>query len=250
MNFTINLFNSITQLPKTTMPDFSKRTLLPEKMDQPGVAADETRKALSELEVVNKLLGGYQVILDALKHLEWNNQLVTIMDLGIGGGDMLRAIASWAEKNKVKLNLVGVDWNPVMIDYATAHSKNFPNIKYITMNVFDDRLLNEKADIVMNSLFCHHFDNKELIELVKRMYRLASRTVIINDLHRHWFAYYSIKFITAIFSKTYLVKYDGPLSVARSLTRNEWREILSKAEIKNYSIWWMWAWRWQIIINK
>ena len=231
------------------MPDFSKRSLLPEKMDQPGVAQNEIHQALRELETINRLLGGYHVILDALDRLDVKTPL-TIMDIGCGGGDMLRAIAAWAEKKNRTVNLVGVDWNPVMIDYATAHSKNFPNIKYITMNVFDDRLLNEKADIVMNSLFCHHFDNKELIELVKRMYRLASRTVIINDLHRHWFAYYSIKFITAIFSKTYLVKYDGPLSVARSLTRNEWREILSKAEIKNYSIWWMWAWRWQIIINK
>ncbi len=232
------------------MPDFSVRTLLPEKMDQPGVAPEETRKALRELETVNKLLGGYHVILDALHQLEWNDEPVTIMDLGIGGGDMLRAIAKWSEKNKRKVNLIGVDWNPVMIEYAKNKSQNFSNIKFITMNVFDDKLLNEKADITMNSLFCHHFNNDELIALVKRMYKLASRAVIINDLHRHWFAYYSIKLITTLYSTTYLVKYDGPLSVARSLTRKEWEDVLSKAGIKNYKLRWMWAWRWQIIIKK
>lgn len=237
-------------ITQAQMPDFSIRTLLPEKMDQPGVPVHQTKQALRELEMVNKLLGGYHVILDALNRLEWNDEPVTIMDLGIGGGDMLRSIAVWAEKNKRKVNLIGIDRNPVMTEYATEHSKKFYNIRFITMNVFDEQLLNEKADITMNSLFCHHFDNDELVELVKRMHKLASRVVIINDLHRHWFAYYAIKFITAVFSKTYLVKYDGPLSVARSLTRKEWEEILSKAGIKNYKLRWMWAWRWQIIINK
>ena len=232
------------------MHDFSIRSSLPEKMDMPEVPVDQTRQALRELEMVNKLLGGYHVILDALNQLKWNDQPYTIMDLGIGGGDMLRAIAQWAEKNKRKVNLIGIDWNPVMTDYAKEHSKEFSNIQFKTMNVFDAQLLNEKADITMNSLFCHHFDNNELVDLIKRMNQLASRAVIINDLHRHWFAFYSIKIITAVFSKTYLVKYDGPLSVARSLKRKEWKAILSKAGIRNYKLRWMWAWRWQIIIEK
>jgi SAM-dependent methyltransferase len=232
------------------MPDFSTRTLLPEKMDQPGITVEETQQALRELELVNKLLGGYHVIIDALNKIEWKNEPVTIMDLGMGGGDMLRAIADWAKQKNRTVNLIGVDRNPVMTAYAKEHSKNLPNIKFITTDVFDDVLLREKTHITMNSLFCHHFDNVGLTNLVKRMYALSSQAVIINDLHRHWFAYYSIKFITAVFSKTYLVKYDAPLSVARSLTRKEWEKILSDAGIKNYRLRWMWAWRWQIIIDK
>lgn len=232
------------------MPNFSIRTLLPEKMDQPGLAADETRQALREIELINKLLGGYVVIFGALDNLEWNNEPITIMDLGCGGGDMLRAIAKWANDKHRKVNLIGVDWNPVMTDYASEKSKDFPNINFRTMSVFDDELMNEKADITMNSLFCHHFDNDELVELIQRMHRLASHAVIINDIHRHWFAYYSIKVITLLFSKSSMVKYDAPLSVARSLSRKEWKQILISAGIKNYKLKWMWAWRWQLIIKK
>ncbi len=232
------------------MPDFSTRTLLPEKMDQPGVAVHETRQALRELEVINKRLGGYHVILNALEQLEWNNEPVTIVDLGCGGGDMLRAIAQWADKKGRKVKLIGVDWNQVMTEYASELSNKFSNIGFRTMSVFDGTLITERADITMNSLFCHHFDNDELTELIRRMNSLASRAVIINDLHRHWFAYYSIKVITFLFSKTYLVRYDGPLSVARSLTRKEWKQVLASAGIENYTLKWMWAWRWQIIIKK
>ena len=232
------------------MPDFSQRSTLPEKMDQPDVAAHETLQALRELEVINKLLGGYAVILNALGKLHWEKRTYTILDLGCGGGDMLRAITDWAIKTKKTVILIGVDWNPVMTKYGKANAVHYPNITFKTMNVYDDELMKLNADITMNSLFCHHFDNEQLVTLVKRMYNLATQNVVINDLHRNWFAYYSIKIITAVFSKTYLVKYDAPLSVARSLSRKEWQQILETAGITNYRLKWMWAWRWQLIIYK
>ena len=136
---------------------------------------------------------------------------------------MLRKIAEWAEKKGKNVNLIGVDRNPLMTAYASRLSKEYATIRYITADAFDDVLLNEKADITMNSLFCHHFDNKELISLITRMKQLAKQYVIINDLHRHPVAYYSIQLLTRLFSGSNLVKYDGPLSVARSLTRKEWQ---------------------------
>lgn len=232
------------------MPDLSVRSTLPEKMDAPGVPAHETRQALRELEVVNELLGGYNVILHALEKIDWPAREVAIMDLGCGGGDILRSISIWAKKRKHKVRLIGIDWNPVMTAYATEKSRQHENISFKTLSVFDDALLDEKADITMSSLFCHHFDRKELVDLISRMYRLADYAVIINDLHRHWFAYHSIKLLTAAFSKTYLVKYDAPLSVARSFTRRDWEEVLAEADIANYSLKWKWAWRWELIIKK
>lgn len=233
------------------MPDFSARSTLPEKMDQPGVPEYETRQALHELEVINNLLGGYSVVLNALEKMEWQaGKGITIMDLGCGGGDMLRVIADWAKKKGGQVNLIGVDMNPVMTDYAADKSKQYPNIRYKTLNIFDDALMAERADIVTCSLFCHHFDDPELVELVKRMYALSSMAVVINDLHRHWFAYHSIAVLTMLFSKTYLVRYDGKLSVARSLTRREWQRVLQEAGLKHYQLNWRWAWRWQVIIPK
>lgn len=232
------------------MLDLSTRSTLPEKMDAPGVPEHETRQALRELEVVNELLGGYNVILHALDKLDWSAHEITIMDMGCGGGDILRSIAMWAKKRNHKVKLVGIDWNPVMTAYAAEKSNHYDNISYKTCSVFDDALLQEKTDITISSLFCHHFANKELVDLVSRMYRLAGLAVIINDLHRHWFAYHSIKMLTAAFSKTYLVKYDAPLSVARAFNRSDWQEILSLVGITNYTLSWKWAWRWELIIKK
>lgn len=232
------------------MPDFSVRSFSPEKMDDLHVDESELRINLDELEIVNRLLGGYRVVFNALEQLQFSSDDITILDLGSGGGDTLRAIANWAYKKNIRVKLIGIDWNPVMTSYAREKSRSFMNIHFKTMNVFDEELLKEKAEVVMNNLFCHHFTDEQLVKLIQLMNQVASHAVIINDLHRHWFAYYSIKIITAVFSKTYLVKYDAPLSVARSLTKKEWKKILSDAGIKNYSLRWMWAWRWQILIDK
>ena len=232
------------------MPDFRKRSVLPEKMDEPGVPEKEIVQALTELETVNRFLGGYRVTLNALKKILREKNGITIMDIGCGGGDILRKISKWASENGKEIYLIGVDWNPFIIEFATKKSKEFRNISYKNLSVWDDELLDEKADIIINSLFCHHFDDDDLVKLIKRMFYLTRQTIIINDLDRSPIAYYSIKAITSVFSKSYLVKYDATLSVERALTRSEWYNILKRGGINQFQIKWMWAWRWQIVINK
>lgn len=232
------------------MPILSRRSTAPEKMDDPAVPEGEVRKALNELETINRWLGGYSVVINALEKIAWPREVVTIMDLGSGGGDMLRTIAGWAEKRQRRVRLIGVDINPAMTRYAGNKSLRFPDIHFKTTSVFDDALLLEQPHIVTCSLFAHHFDGDDLVGLVSRMKQLAGTAVIINDLHRHPIAYHSIKMLTRAFSRTDLVRFDGPLSVARSLTRKEWKQVLGKAGISNYSIRWRWAWRWEIIINR
>lgn len=46
-----------------------------------------------------------------------------------------------------------------------------------------------------------------------------------------------------------MVKFDAPLSVLRAFTKNEWITILKEAGIKDYSLRWKWAFRWQLIIK-
>ena len=74
----------------------------------------------------------------------------------------------------------------------------------------------------------------------------SSRGFFINDLHRHPLAYYLIKWLTKLFSKSYLVKYDAPLSVARAFKKKEWEILLKDAGITNYTIQWQWAFRYLI----
>lgn len=227
------------------MIDLNARSTLPERMDQPEANQVEIETALRELETINTWLGGYSPVLNGLKKFNSTGDL-TILDIGSGGGDVLRRIA----RSKPGYSLRGLDKNPLMTAFAENKSRGYKNIGFITGNAFSLNELDFKPDVIISTLFCHHFDDDDLISLLNEMKINCRKGFIINDLHRHWFAYYSIKYITRFFSRSVLVKYDAPLSVARSLTRSEWDKLLRAAGITGCSIRWFWAWRWQIIYRK
>jgi 2-polyprenyl-3-methyl-5-hydroxy-6-metoxy-1,4-benzoquinol methylase len=230
------------------MPDFSHRSLEEEMMDDFSLGHEVIDPIMDELEVVNKLLGGYNVFFNAFRKIGIKDEMI-ICDWGCGGGDSLRMIAKWARKRNIKLQLIGVDATASAIQYARDKSGEFPEISYILADVMSEELISNQFNIVISSLFTHHFSDENWVRLVQKMYDCAADYVVINDLHRHWFAFHSIGALTSVFSKSEMVKHDSKLSVLRSFKRTELDQLLKKGEFNNFSIKWMWAFRWQICIQ-
>ncbi|HEX8504739.1 MAG TPA: methyltransferase domain-containing protein [Hymenobacter sp.] len=224
----------------------------PELMDDLTLATDALRQNLDELETINTWLGGYQPVLNALSRLRPrfpSGRPLRVADLGSGGGDTLRHVARWARQHSVDVALTGIDANQFMLDYAAAKSRDYPEIAYRKFDIFSPAFQNEPYDVLTCSLFCHHFTDDELVTLLWQWQRQAQLAVVINDLHRHWLAYHSIKWLTRLLGGSYLVQHDAPLSVARAFTRHDWVKLLAQAGITNYELRWRWAFRWQVIIS-
>ncbi|MFD3001347.1 methyltransferase domain-containing protein [Pontibacter toksunensis] len=229
-----------------------QRSNEPELMDDLALSGEDLRRNLDELEVINHWLGGHKVVLDALDKLvvEHKSKPLRIADIGCGGGDTLKNIARWARRKKISVELTGVDANGFMVQYARQRCSDFKEIQVVQHNVFSEVFAQQPYDVIVCSLFCHHFTDAQLVQLFRQFYQQAQLGVIINDLHRHWFAYYSIKYITTAFSGSYLVKNDAPLSVWRAFKRGELRKLVEQAGVTNYKLRWMWAFRWQLILQK
>lgn len=233
------------------MPDFHHRSQDPEIMDDLGCAGEEVNQTLRELEIINRWLGGNQVTLEGLQLLLKNHRAdvaVSITDLGCGGGDMLKLIADWGKKKRIKTRLTGVDANPNIIAFASAYSKAYPEITFEITNILSEEFQKRKFDVVLATLFTHHFSDHELVEMLKALKHQAQIGIVINDIHRHWFAFHSIRLLTLLFSKSAMVKFDAPLSVLRAFQRNELETLLANAGINQYTLRWKWAFRWQLII--
>ncbi len=232
---------------------FEIRSNQAELMDDLTLANDALRKNLDELELINKYLGGNKVVIEALEKLRAKKiispeKTIKIADLGCGGGDTMRAIAEWAKKQKLRIELVGIDANQFMLDYASEKAKEKQmEMTFRKVDIFSADFEKEEYDITICSLFCHHFTNEELLKLFSQIKKQTKSVFIINDLHRHWFAYYSIKYITKILNGSYLVQNDAPLSVLRAFTRTELARLLEQANIKNHELRWRWAFRYQVI---
>lgn len=225
---------------------FKHRATKAELMDDLSLRGEALRRNLAELEVINAWLGGYQVVTGALGLLP--AAPLRLADLGCGGGDTLRAIARWAQKRQQPVELLGFDANAFMVDYARRQCQAYPSIEISQQDVFSPAFQSQHFDVITCSLFCHHFSDQQLVQLLGQLHRQARVALIINDLHRHPLAYYFIKWLTRLLPCSHLVRHDAPLSVLRAFKRPELAEILHQAGLTRYSLRWRWAFRWQIII--
>lgn len=233
------------------MSDFSKRSETVEIMDDLNCSGPVVDQALVELEFINTWLGGNAVTLNGLKRILGNcaSSSLKIADLGCGGGDMLMLIKDRLVKHNRKATFTGIDANPHIIAYAKKNTAAHADINFKALDVFSNEFRQEGFDIVFATLFFHHFTRAQLIDLFTHLNSTTRCGIVINDLHRHPLAYYSIKFLTKMFSKSSMVINDAPLSVHRGFTRSELKEILRAAGITTYSLTWKWAFRWQLIIQ-
>ncbi len=211
-----------------------------ELLDADEIPEKDLIQNLKELKFINTFLGGHDVIKKGLK--KFGKERHKILEIGSGGGDNLMML----KRNFPENYYAGLDIKQVCIDYSQSLDSHINWIK----EDYKKHQPEKPYDLIFNSLFCHHFDDVSLIKMLIWMNKNSTKGFFIGDLHRHWLAFYSIKFLTILFSKSYLVKNDAPLSVQRGFTKKEWKILLEKAGIKHYEISWCWAFRHLIVVKK
>ena len=231
------------------MIDLSVRSYKKELLDDDSIPFADIRQNMKVLNTVNTYLGGHKITISGIKKLipkQAAGKPTVICEIGCGGGDNLKAIEGYCRKKNINACFIGIDIKPECIAFAR---EQYPGLhaQWITSDYREVILDKDKPDIIFSSLFCHHFTEEELIFMLQWMATNTSTGFFINDLHRHLFAYYNIKWITKIFSGSYLVKNDAPLSVARGFKKDEWVGIFKAAGITNFSIEWKWAFRYLIV---
>ena len=226
-----------------------ERSYQSEIMDDLEVSGPVIDQTLRELDLINRKLGGNKISLSAFQAFLDRQKVNSLADLGCGGADILIAMAEKARAAGVKVAFFGIDANPHIVQYASTHTRDWENISVTCENIFSPEFSKNRYDLIHCCLFLHHFTEEELVNLLKQFRKQAKLGIIINDLHRHWLAWWSIKLLTLLFSRSYMVRNDAALSVARGFRKHELIHILKKAEIENYSLRWKWAFRWELIIS-
>jgi 2-polyprenyl-3-methyl-5-hydroxy-6-metoxy-1,4-benzoquinol methylase len=231
------------------MPDFSRRSYQQEMLDLPINDKLELRRNLKEISTINKLLGGDQVTIKGLKKLLTDkNRKYTIIDIGCGDGGLLRRIWKWTNKIGYEVEILGIDIEEETIRLAKEINKNVVGLNFQRISYEEYfKNLDLKPDIIVSTLFCHHLDDDQLKEFLDMTAKNAKVGFIINDLHRHFLAYYSIKWLTALFSRSKFTKNDAPLSVERGFKKTELKSYLNGIYSHKIDISWQWAFRYLIV---
>ncbi len=206
---------------------------------------DEYDDCLKQLGRVGKLLLGNRAALHAFDQLKKAPK--SILDVGCGGGSFTRLLALKYPKAAV----TGIDFSPSAICYANNQLANKPikNLKFEVPSTLELEKPPKSVEVITTTLVCHHMNDEQLIDFLKRAKLIAVKSIIINDLHRHPLAYLSYLVIAPFAFRNRLITHDGLLSIRRSFIKKEWINYLEKAGIENYTIKWKFPFRWIITIK-
>src|SRR5262249_62193805 len=171
---------------------FRQRANQSEIMDDLSRPHHEFAAAYRELEVINRKLGGVRAIERFLPRVTKGRDLM-MLDVAAGACDIGEALL---QKNRCRI--VALDLNPRGLKLA---DRTWPVVGDALELPFRDGTF----DVVMASLFFHHLSNDDCVRVLSQMWRIAKHRVLVNDLHRRAVAYFSIRALTVMFSKSSMV---------------------------------------------
>ncbi len=214
--------------------------------DLAGLGGDELRGALAGLRAINRWLGGRRTTLRALDDLAARTDLGTrleVLDAGGGSGDAAPVVLDWARRRGIDARVVVLDLHPETAREAGERLRGVRGAEARQGDLFE--VEPRSFDVVHAGLFLHHFDGPDAARALGAMARIARKGVVLNDLHRHPVPWALIRWITIAATRNEALRHDGPLSVARAFTADDWGALgpASGLELR-----WRrsWAWRWAV----
>ena len=225
--------------------DFSVRADEAELMDADDLDPAIYAALIADLARVNTITRARPPTLAWLERATHGVHSFSLVDVGFGHGDMLRAIAVWARRSGKTARLVGVDLNPRSAPVARVATDSALGIDYRTG---DAAALDFRPDFIVSSLVAHHMGNAELIGFLRWMEATAARGWFINDLHRHRVAWAGFRLLAMLLRWHPIVRHDGALSVRRAFVRSDWDRLLLGAGLAEppVAVRWHLPFRWGV----
>lgn len=220
------------------------RLLTPDRIYQEelldaGAGSDEDVAGnLKDLRLINRRLGGTRPVVKALVNLLSTDppKRISLLDVGTGSADIPGQVLRWCRSRGIVCDTVALDVSERNLRVTRRRLGLDPAI---TLLRADARLLpfqHRSFDFVIASQFLHHFENSDVADLLASFAGLARRAVVINDLARNLVPYYFIRTTGWLFTRSYLTRNDGPVSVLRGFTAGEFVELGEKAGLPRFTV--------------
>lgn len=219
---------------------FSVRETKKEIMDDHSIVDQRMFNALDELKIINKYLGGIQTTKSGIKILTAGSKkkVFQVLDIGSGFSDVFKY------NSHSRLDIIHVDINAGIMKSMRAAN---PGETCVCADASQLCFKQKCCDIIHLSLFLHHLEDVQIKLVLSELLKSARIGIIINDLRRNIAAYLGIKMLTAVFSRSQMVKNDGPLSVRKAFVKADFDNLLLNVR-GNYIIKRKWAFRWLVCI--
>jgi 2-polyprenyl-3-methyl-5-hydroxy-6-metoxy-1,4-benzoquinol methylase len=206
------------------------RVRIAELMDDPGLDSSVHAQALTDLAKLNLFSLSASLLWSEIRRLEKQHHglALRVLDLASGGGDIAVSLARKAVRCGIELDIVGVDVSQTAVEYARDKARDWCRVRFEQLDVINDKLP-EGFDVIVTSLFTHHLDPPEVVQLLAKMQQSARKLVLVNDLVRTRLGLAAVYAGTRLLSKSPIVRFDGPASVKAAFTTQEFRNMALQA---------------------
>lgn len=207
-----------------------------EYLENPALAMDLRVDLVRRLNGVNRRSGYHAALLWELEKLVCEafggskpRTAIRILDIGVGGGELLERVHAWAQKKKISVELYGIDIDPAFLEKtreklaargipATLIHGNGQNLR---------PLENESIDIVMSSYVVHHIRLlRGLTAFFEEVRRVARKGWLIVDMDRRFWGPPFAWFSGYLFGASRDLVWDGVKSMRRAYTSAEISRVL------------------------
>lgn len=189
-----------------------QRVLEEEILDQ---VSDEVAAAnLADIARINALTGARIRLAADLRRYFQPQSAFSFLDVGAASGDFAAMVRRRYPSSRT-----------FCLDLQHRNLRRAPGPR-LQANAFQLPFPDRSIEVVHCSLFLHHFSDNECRKLIAEMFRVSSRLVLIQDLHRHWLSYYFLPFTRPIFRWNQVTVDDGMKSVAAGWRRKELESLL------------------------
>jgi SAM-dependent methyltransferase len=160
----------------------------------------------------------------------------SLLDVGTGSADIPKVIVHWARNRGIETRVAALEPDPVTVEEAAHQTRQWPEITLVRGDGMAPPFQATSFDFVLASQMLHHFSEEKILALLRTWSPLARKAILVSDLVRDPLAYYGIRVITHLFTRNQMTRFDGPLSVRRALTLNEWRKLFREAAVGPFRV--------------
>lgn len=211
------------------MPLFLKQRheQLTEQMDRPDCDKQRLFNTYQQFTTINRLISGWQRVYKKFIRPVFcePSKTYSILDIGCGGGDIIKLLDDLTKKDELHVNFTGIDPDERALQFLSG--QNWPdNISFAQAASSDLATDMRSFDIVLSNHLLHHLSESELTTVCNDAEKLASKKVIFNDIERSDIGYASFRLAaTPLFRNSFIVE-DGLTSIKRSFRKKELQQAL------------------------
>jgi ubiquinone/menaquinone biosynthesis C-methylase UbiE len=223
-----------------------------EWLDQGLGSPEAIGQSLTDLSRINRWLGGMRGLANHLypRLRGWRAAPVRILDLGAGGCTIPEAIARWAKRERIPLHLFALDLQHAHLQWAQARLRGQAEIVFIQGDVVTPPFADGSVDVIISSLFLHHFTPTALMQLLPKWVRLARRSLVMSDLVRHPVPYWFMKASGPVFAHSAITRHDAAMSIQRAYRPQELQNIAVEAGFPQAQVFTHFPYRMTLVIDR